>query len=571
MNNLANLVREQAQKFPNNQAVVFPYQTDAVGRYAYTQISFAEFERQSDYLAYRFAEYGIKRQDKVLLFVRPSLEFCLVALTLFKMGCTAVLIDPGMGRKNLLKAVAEVEPDVLIAVPEIHWARLIFRKAFNGVSKFISVDGKKHPLNLPIEKLKKQRCPHINGFMLDDPLKKVEPYPIAQMSDEELAGIFFTSGGTGKPKGVCYTHTMFLEQIRVLKSVFGFKPGERDMPGFPLFALFSIAQGMTAVIPDMDPTKPSQADPKKLYQTIIDHQVDYAGGSPAIWRGLGNYCTQNNLTLDSMRALMMFGAPVAADLHSLFKPILPNGTVITPYGATECLPISYATSKMILGYVESRTRKGGGTCIGQVVEGLQVKIVKYADQEIKSSNELQELGPGEIGEILVRGRQVTRTYYKRPEANLKAKVKHGDTSDGHPDFWHRMGDFGYLDAEGKLWFCGRVAHSFEYQNQRLFSVPTEAIFNEHPNISKTALVKVKVKENGYEPALVVQEKPGVKLDHKGKSELKQQLLTLAKTAKHTQVISKFYVAKEFPVDVRHNIKIDRKKLGQEAEEKLQKL
>lgn len=150
-------------------------------------------------------------------------------------------------------------------------------------------------------------------------------------------------------RNVVYTHKIYYEQTRLLQELFSLDENEIDFPCFPLFSLFTLCMGMTSCIPDMNPSQPAKADPKQLVQNIKDNKVTFMAGSPAIWEALGSYCIKNNITLPSVKYLVMFGAPVRNELHKRFSRILPNRTTYTPYGATESLPVANISGQMVFG------------------------------------------------------------------------------------------------------------------------------------------------------------------------------------------------------------------------------
>jgi acyl-CoA synthetase (AMP-forming)/AMP-acid ligase II len=198
-------------------------------------------------------------------------------------------------------------------------------------------------------------------------------------------------------------------------------------------------------------------------------------------------------------------------------------------------------------------------CVGRPLPGVEIRIIPITEAPIPTWDESLALPQGQIGEIVAKGPMVTRTYLNRPEKTARAKIRQ------EQDVWHRMGDLGYFDEEGRLWFCGRKAHRVETATGRLYAVLCETIFNRHPQAARTALVGVG--EPGEQtPVLVVEPRPGAfpdtVVDHQ---RFKMELLALGAEYKHTRPIHdvRFYPG-TFPTDVRHNAKIQREKLAQWA-------
>jgi acyl-CoA synthetase (AMP-forming)/AMP-acid ligase II len=369
----------------------------------------------------------------------------------------------------------------------------------------------------------------------------------------DYAAILFTSGGTGIPKGVLYTHGILHAQTDALQTMFNLNEKEIDIPGFPLFALFTLAMGMTSVIPDMDPTKPAQCDPKKIVKNILDHKATFVAGSPSIWERVGDYCISHKIQLPSVKYVVMFGAPVRTKIHEIFKSILINGDTYTPYGATECLPVSLISGSEILGKTKSATESGAGTCIGKAIAKTEIKIIKSSDIPMES---FVSLPANEIGEIIVTGDQVTPAYFEMESETKKAKI----LVDGK--LWHRMGDVGYLDELNNLWFLGRKTHQVIVDSKTThYPIRIEAIFNKHPLIKRSALIKLSIGGDIF-PGLVIERKDkSTKLDKKFRSEL----MAIASSSSYTKMIDHFFLHPSFPVDVRHNIKIDRVRLSNWAQ------
>jgi len=536
--NIADRFTEIAKIHHDKVAVRFPRRTGK--NYRYKSITFGELDTLAGKYANGLSEIGFRRGSKTLLFVRPSLKFPALVFALFKIGVIPVFIDPGMGRKNLLAAIEEVAPEGLIAEPEVHLLRILFNNSFKSVRFKVTTKGPKIGNCFPLSMLKRARA----GFQT------------AQLEPDETAAILFTSGGTGRPKGVVYTHKIYYEQTRLLQELFSLDENEIDFPCFPLFSLFTLCMGMTSCIPDMNPSQPAKADPKQLVQNITDNKVTLMAGSPAIWEVLGSYCIKNKITLPSVKYLVMFGAQVRNELHKRFSRILPNGTTHTPYGATESLPVANISGKMVLEQTAALTDQGKGTCVGEPVPGVKVAIVSINDNVINHIRQAHILGLHQIGEIIVKGNMVTAGYYQSPQETALAKIADGAS------FWHRMGDLGYIDDTGRLWFCGRKAHRVETVSGKLLcSVMCEAIFNMHPAVRRSALVGIG--ERGGQSAAIVIERnsAGRKIDRK---RLEKELFDLAGKNPLTAAITAVHFCDSFPVDVRHNIKIDRLKLAEDV-------
>jgi acyl-CoA synthetase (AMP-forming)/AMP-acid ligase II len=535
--NIADRFTQIAKLHHHKVAVKYPIRNGK--KYRYDSITFGELESLSNKYANGLSEIGFRRGSKTLLFVRPSLQFPALVFALFKLGVIPVLIDPGMGKKNLLAAIEEVAPEGLIAEPEVHLLRILFSKSFKSVRFKVTTKGPKIGNCFPLSVLENYH----------------DSFQSVQLQPDEMAAILFTSGGTGRPKGVVYTHKIYTEQTRLLQKLFSLNDSETDLPCFPLFSLFTLCMGMTSCIPDMNPSQPAKVDPQKILQNIIDNKITFMAGSPAIWEALGSYCEKNIISLPSVKYLVMFGAPVRNKLHKKFAKILPNGTTYTPYGATESLPVSNISGKIILEQTAALTEQGKGTCVGVPVPGVEVAIIEISDEEIESITKACLLKPYEIGEIIVKGDIVTQSYYQSPAETALAKIKDNGS------FWHRIGDLGYKDDQGRIWFCGRKTYRVETPSGLLCSVMCEAIFNAHYGVRRSALVGIG--EKGKQSATIVIERneAGKKLS---KKRLVKELLKVAKNNVLTAQIKSVHFCDHFPVDVRHNIKIDRLKLAHDV-------
>lgn len=543
--NLALRLKNMAHRSPDKDALRFASKKTG-GRFHYDSLTFSQLTEQIERISFALKEQDIQTGDRVAVFIRPSLDFTPLIFSLFQIGAIPVFIDPGMGRKNLLQAVAQVSPRVMISENILHYLRRLWPKSFRSIEIYIS---RFHSplLKIPsLEKMKEQNQLNQNYEQLDP---------------NGPSAILFTSGGTGIPKGVVYTNKIFNAQIDELQSMFSLSQDDIDLPAFPLFGLFTTIMGMTSCIPNMNPAKPAKCNPQALVKNITNNQATFVAGSPAIWQRVGEYLQKNHLTLPSVKYLVMFGAPIGPQMHSLYREILPNGSTYTPYGATECLPVSLASAQEL----ENTTtvgQNGEGICIGRPTASNEVKIIRPSRQIIPTSQDMEILPINEIGEIVVKGPFVTPCYFEMEAQTQLAKITDG------PSHWHRMGDFGKIDEHNRLWFYGRVGHQVELDLPApLYSIPCEAIFNRHPKVKRCALIGPR-RVGRIIPAIVV-ELSTKKVDLE---QLKRELEDMAEEHEHTKRIKTFYIHPSLPVDVRHNIKIDRSKLKFMAEyRKLQRM
>jgi acyl-coenzyme A synthetase/AMP-(fatty) acid ligase len=386
--------------------------------------------------------------------------------------------------------------------------------------------------------------------------QKVEAHLAAESGPvDEMAAILFTSGSTGPPKGAVYTHGILNAQVELIREMFAIEPGEVDLCTFPLFALFAPALGMTAIVPDMDSTRPARAEPARIVEAIEDFGATNLFGSPALLRQLVRGDDSSVTRLSTLKRVVSAGAPVPArTIERIATRLEPPAQVHTVYGATESLPVASIGSAEILGETRHATDQGLGVCVGRPVVGMEVRIIRISDDPIPEwSDDL--LVPDEtIGEIVVSGPVVTREYSNRPEATRLAKI--ADPARSLP--YHRMGDLGYLDDRGRIWFCGRKSHRVVLADETLFTIPCEAIFNTHPDVFRSALVGV---ERGGEPMPVICIEPVRPLSREEEERIRCELLERGAGFPQTRRIRTILFHPAFPVDIRHNSKIFREKLA----------
>jgi olefin beta-lactone synthetase len=522
--NIARFLPLLAQTAPDRIAVRAPRGHKTDGSIDYEELSFSQLNAGSDACARLLESRGVVRGRRVLLMVRPGLDLIQLCFALFKIGAVPVVIDPGMGLKSFLHCVRHTKPQYLVGIPLAVGLSHVFRPSFASLRGRICISGS----------WRRQVLKHREG----------QSYRMAESQSRDLAAILFTSGSTGKPKGVRYEHGMFAAQVDLIRKAYGIEPGEVDLPMLPIFALFNPALGMTTVVPEMNPSRPAKVDPAKMVQAIRQNSVTNSFGSPVLWTRIGRYCQQQGIQLPSIRRILMAGAPVSPSLMRLMQEVAPNAVLHTPYGATECLPATSISSSEVLSETWQATEQGKGTCVGRPLPGIDVVIIPVTEGPIPDFSSTRLLGHDEIGEIVVGGPVVTQEYDQLPMENALSKIRHLDGRS-----WHRIGDLGYLDEQGRLWFCGRKVERVCTSAGDMYTDCCEAIFNAHPEVFRSALIGLG--EKGKEqPAIVIEPEPGCQPSV-------DSLRELAARHTHTSNIKQFFFHKAFPVDVRHNAKIHR--------------
>jgi acyl-CoA synthetase (AMP-forming)/AMP-acid ligase II len=477
--------------------------------------------------------------------VRPGIEFFALIFAVFKTGAVPVVVDPGMGIRRMLSCYKSTRPEAFIGIPLAHVVRTLAPKFFSSVKTWITVGRRWFWGGRTLAQVRRPDW---------------KPFQTANTARDEPAAILFTTGSTGPAKGALYTHGNFDAQLQQIKTYLNMAAAEIDLSTFPLFALFYPALGVTAVVPDMDPTRPALVNPERIIEAVNNQGITNMFASPALLNRVGDYGKRNAIKLPSLKRVISAGAPVSPANIEQFSALLGEDAEIhTPYGATEAVPIISITSNEILTETRILSEKGYGICVGRPINDIDVRLIKISDEPIDTWSDELRVAKGDIGEITVKGALVSREYYGDPAATALAKIK----EDG--EIRHRMGDLGWLDDQGRIWFCGRKSHRVITVDGTLFTIPCEAIFNTHPAVFRSALVGIGPPQQKKPVICIELSKSNAGIN---KNELKNELLAMAAANELTRSIRGLLFHKSFPVDIRHNSKIFREKLAVWAEQKI---
>jgi len=518
----------------------------------YESLTFRRCQELGEQYARGMKASRIQQGDLAVILMKPSLELVPVFLALWHVGAIPLVVDPGATKEQKLKSIEDIAPNVLVGISLVHALRILHRKAFRSITRSVTIGGFS-PVGGPTLK-SFLRLPQDGSFV-----------SAPSMADDTMA-IVFTTGSTGTPKGVVYTHANGAAIIQIMKESLGLGPSERCLACHPAFAIYFVGSGATVITPDMDPRYPRDADPACLLNIIRAQRPTIAFMQIPVVTNLSKYCASRGEKIPYLRKILTTGASVPIELVERVRQVMeePEGDLHVMYGATEALCISYATGRELLARA-SQMRDGQGTYLGRPAPGITVKVIGITSQPIERWSSNLALAPLAIGEICVFGPVVTPAYHGQPDATRKAKIQ---DSTG---LWHRMGDAGYIDEDGGIWYCGRIADRLETTAGYFYSDLVEPIFNGHPEVNRCALVGVPVAASSLKRPIVLIEpvRNGGGPDPVKEQALAADLKLLAARHPNTSSIKDIVIYNQaFPVDVRHGAKIRRDMLTRSVTEQM---
>jgi len=539
--NAAWMLRRHALAQPDTPALIFlkkrPFGSPEWQVHTYWQL-----ETQSD----RYARY-LRRADigpgtRIIMMVKPGPTLLAILFAIYKVGAVPVVVDPGMGIKRLLHCFQSTGAEAFIGIPLAFMVRLMARNTFAAVRVSIVVVG---------DRLLGGGAPG----MMEKGSFYVEP-----TRSDALSMINFTTGSTGPAKGVEYTQAMIVAMAEMMGDRFGIGPGTVELVTVPLFGLFDLMLGATAVLPEMNPTRPAHVDPRNIIDPIHRFGASIMFASPALLNRVAGYGLRHRVALSSLKVVNSGGAPVSMAIQEAFSALLPDDArFFIIWGATEGLPLSFMDSAEVLETTREMTAKGYGNCIGRPFDGVSVKVVAIGEEGMTRLSEDSACTIGAVGELIVSGANVSARYHQAEVFNHELKIPGPEGT-----LWHRTGDLGFLDALGRIWFCGRMAHRVKlpHLGTTLYSVQCEGVINAHPCVYRSALVGIRGDAGGAEPVMCVE------LTERGRKEprdeLEGELAALLRGCEATYPIETVLFHPAFPVDIRHNAKINREALSKWA-------
>ncbi|MCX5009665.1 fatty acid CoA ligase family protein [Streptomyces sp. NBC_00555] len=571
---VAGWLEWNARAFPEKPAVIHP---DGRGS-RYRTLTYGRLQETVEMLARGFERAGITRGTKTVLMAPPGPELFALTFALFRVGAVPVVVDPGMGVRRMLHCYRAVGAEAFIGPPVAQLVRVLSRRTFAAVRVPITLGrcrlGRGHTLAA-------LRATSGTGRHEE---------AAALTGGDDLLMIGFTTGSTGPAKGVEYTHRMALSIARQIEAVHGRTRDDVSLVTMPFYGVLDLIYGSTLVLAPLAPARVARADPALIVDALERFRVTTMFASPALLRNLAGHLTgtaRGRHPLPDLKCVVSGGAPVPDAVVAALRLVLDEKARIhVTYGATEALPITSIEAAGILGDRDrdrdgdgdggsggdragtaARSAAGEGTCVGRPVPGTRVTIAPVTDGPLARLDSETSLPAGRVGEILVHGDSVSRRYHRAPQCDAAHKVTEERPGGEAPRVWHRTGDLGRLDDEGRLWFCGRAAQRVRTAYRDLHTVRCEGVFNAHPLVRRTALVGIGP-AGAQRPVVCVETETGAEgaaLDDAGWTNLVAELRAMAEAHAPTTGIQEFLRHPGFPVDIRHNAKIGREELAHWAE------
>jgi olefin beta-lactone synthetase len=477
-------------------------------------VSFAEMARRVDAIACELRRRGLQPGDHVAMLTPPGVDLVAAVYGVWRAGGVTVIADRGLGLNGLGRAVRSTRPRFVVGPRRARLASTVLRWAPRAVRLDV-------------------------GELADAQVGPLPPAPVGA----DPAAVLFTSGATGPAKGVRYLHAQLAAQRDALAATYAITATDRLVAAFAPFALYGPALGIPTALPDVDVTKPGQLTAEALDAACERIGATLAFASPAALANVAATARAgaSHDGLAQLRVVFSAGAPVPSETLRAVSVLTPAASLHTPYGMTEVLPVA----DIDLDGIDRAEADdpAGGVCVGRPVAGAEVRIAALG---FDADDLPAELAPGATGEILVRAPWVSDGYHGLWAIQRTARP--GPVGD-----WHRSGDVGHLDADGRLWVEGRVVHVIDSADGPITSVPVERVVERRLGLARVAAVGVG--PAGRQQLVVVIEDADAP---EGPADGEQAALVRQAVGDATgDAVASVLTVGQLPVDIRHNAKIDR--------------
>jgi acyl-CoA synthetase (AMP-forming)/AMP-acid ligase II len=502
--------------------------------------TFAELWDRVDRVSAGLVRAGLRPGGRVILMVPLSVVLYAVLTGVLKMGAVAVFVSPWLSPEQIASSADLAEADMYIGSGKSQLLRLR-HSGFRAI---------------PISVTTGTRLWRVPARLS---LRELESSPgdgtVHSVGTSDPALISFTSGSSGVPKAANRTHDVLAGQQLALADEFPLRDSDVDMTTFPVFALNNLANGVTSVVPHMSFGEDTRVDAARAVSLMVDRGVTTCSASPPVIDDLAGHLRSNPDTRTGLRRIISGGAPVFDAQLASWRDAFPDAEVMVAYGSTEAEPVSHIGAQERLAARSDVRPTAPGICVGRPVGRVRTKLIRIHDGPILLESgdwSSWEMPGSEIGELVVAGDHVCRDYYRNPAATAETKI-----TDGNGDVWHRMGDTGYFDGEGRFWLAGRVHSTIHRAGTPVHpQLVEQAALGDGAAVRRAAAVGVSDAELGERVVLVLEAESTAGLEN----EVRRRL------AESGQTVDEIIISGEpLPLDRRHRAKIDYSTLRERLE------
>ena len=507
--NIADILSRHATSFGDRLAIVERRR----------RITFAELNRAAMSAAVQLSDAGLAAGTPALVVCPMSIDLYVTMIGLFRLGAVAVFLDPSAGGATLAGGIARVRPEAFIGIPRAHLLRLT-STAVRAIPIRIAMGG------------------WVPGARTLAGRATSSAPPVASCCNGEPAIITFTSGTTGAARAVARSHGFLRAQHSAIADSLRLTPGEVDLTTLPIFLLANLASGLTSIIPDADLRAPGRIDPLPVLDQIRSERPSRTVASPALLEQLASGAARTGEPLGTLRKVFTGGAPVFPRTLDALAAIAPNASITAVYGSTEAEPIACIERQEICSADRVAMQRGAGVLVGRPAPSIRVRILPD-----RWGTPIPPVAPSEFdrdtlplrraGEIVVSGAHVVPGYLDG-EGNEGTKILVGG------EVWHRTGDAGYVDGEGRLWLLGRCSARVTDDDGVQYPLAVECAASGVSGVRRSAFLQHRGRR-----VLVVETDP---TDAFPRRSLVDQLAWA-----HLEELIPIH---RIPVDRRHNAKID---------------
>lgn len=485
-------------------------------------VPFAELADRVERCAGGLARLGFGAGDRAVFMLPMSTDLYVGVLGCLAVGGVAVFVDPWVSLRRIAALAAAARARAFIGSPKSHLLRLLAPE-LRSIRITITTGAVARPFA-------RHRLDALNGSVAR-----------AGVDADAPALITFTTGSSGAAKGVNRTHAILRAQHEVIREEFPARPDDVDLTTFPVFALSNLAAGITTVIPPVNLRRIADAPGARVLDALRRHQVTTMAASPPLFDVLASHLRSSGATPPALRRITTGGAPVRDDQLERWRAVWPGTEIVVAYGSSEAEPVASIGAHERL----SRSDAGQGYCVGRPVRAVRTRLIPITKGPL---SELVGLPAGEsVGELAVSGPHVCRDYLGDQRAFAETKVR-----DASGDVWHRMGDTGYFDADGRFWLVGRVHSTIQRGRTMVHPQIVEQAARGHDDrIRRVAAVGVPDGALGERLVVVVESDT---------TDVAPTVRARLGAAKLAPVDALVVTRKPLPVDPRHNSKVDYQRL-----------